>query len=63
VQDCVPCFFSIHSSKLVNIAQRWKRVLDLIIVGKGSNDLVEKCHGLTSSLANLPNLDYDDVEE
>jgi hypothetical protein len=37
-------------------------VLDLIIVGKGSNDLVEKCRGLTSSLADLPNLEYDDVE-
>jgi hypothetical protein len=55
-------FFSLQPNKLENIAQRWKRVLDLIIVGKGSNDLVEKCRGLTSSLADLPNLEYDDVE-
>jgi hypothetical protein len=54
-------FESLESIKLENIASRWKCVLDLIILGKGSNDLVEQCRGITSSLADLPDLDYDDV--
>jgi hypothetical protein len=36
--------FLLQSSKLKNITQCWKQVLDLIIMGKGSNNLVEKCH-------------------
>jgi hypothetical protein len=55
-------FKTLESIKLENIASCWKRVLDLIIIGKGSNDLVEQCHGITSSLADLPDLDYDDID-
>jgi hypothetical protein len=56
-------FESLDSSKLASIGKRWIRVLDLIVVGKGSNDLVEQCRGLTTSLADLPDLDYDDIDE
>jgi hypothetical protein len=55
-------FDTLESIKLENIASRWKRVLDLIIIGKGSNDLVEQCRGITSSLADLPDLDYNDID-
>jgi hypothetical protein len=55
-------FESLDSSKLASIGKRWIRVLDLIIVRKGSNDLVEQCQGLTKSLADLPDLEYDDIE-
>jgi hypothetical protein len=53
-------FDSLESVKLSNIAKQWEYVLDLIVLVKGSNDFVKLCHGLTTSLADLPNLDYDD---
>jgi hypothetical protein len=53
-------FNSLESRKLGSIGKRWERVLDLIILGKGSNDLVELCRGLTASLADLPRFDCDE---
>jgi hypothetical protein len=35
-------------------------VLDLIIAGNGTNELVEKCHGLKSSLDDLPKFKGND---
>ena len=38
-------------TKLAAIGRRWETVLDLIIEGKGGNDLVETCRGaLTKTL-------------
>jgi hypothetical protein len=55
-------FETLESGKLENITSCWKHVLDLIIIGKGSNDLVEQCCGIMLSLTDLPNLDYDDID-
>lgn len=40
--------------KIERVYQRWEYVLDLIIKGEGTNDLVEKNRGLTKSLDLLP---------
>ena len=46
--------FDDSGAKMGRIAERWYKVLDLIILGQGSNELVEKNRGLTSSLHTLP---------
>jgi hypothetical protein len=40
--------------KIENIYKRWEHVLDLIIEGRGTNELVEQNCGLTKSLDDLP---------
>ena len=51
------------TTKLTRIANRWIKVLDLIIKGGGTNDLVEKERGLTTSLfVAKPSPFADDVE-
>jgi hypothetical protein len=49
-------FHSIGSDKILRIYERWEYVLELIIRGEGTNDLVEMNRGLTKSLANLPDV-------
>lgn len=56
-------FNSLEGVKLINIAKQQEYVLDLIVFGKGSNNLVELCHGLTASLADLPNLEFNDDDQ
>jgi hypothetical protein len=48
------------AKKLKKIADRWKLVLDLIIAGNGTNELVEKCRGLKTSLDDLPKFNGND---
>lgn len=43
-------FNEINSGLLSKVADRWTVVLDLIIKGRGGNDLVEKAHGLKAKL-------------
>ena len=38
------------AKKFPLVVDRWKRVLGLILLGKGDNHLVESCRGLRSSL-------------
>ena len=50
---------------LNKVSERWKLVLDLIISGRGSNDLVEKHHGLKAKLEedlSIPDSDDEDNE-
>jgi hypothetical protein len=47
-------FEQMDATKIDNIYNRWEYVLDLIIRGGGSNDLVERNRGLTKSLDVLP---------
>ena len=53
---------AVHTSILKNVHDRWKLVLELIIAGKGSNDLVEKHRGLKSKLHDLPDVPDSDDE-
>ena len=49
---------------LNKVHERWKLVLQLIDKGKGTNDLVEKHHGLKRKLFDdLPELPTSDNEE
>ena len=53
----------INGNILESVHKRWKLVLELIIAGKGSNNLVESARGLKVNLASLPqvsDLDSDD---
>jgi hypothetical protein len=50
------CFDMVESEKIDRIYDRWEYVLDLIIQGGGTNDLVESNRGLTKSLDTLPNV-------
>ncbi len=43
--------------KLESIYDRWELVLEHMIVGKGTNDLVESRRGLTKSLLKKVELD------
>ena len=45
-----------------NVHDRWKLVLELIIAGKGSNNLVKKHRGLKSKLHDLPDVPDSDDE-
>ena len=60
-------FQQLSSETLVKIAKRWELVLDLIVKGKGSNDLVEKCRGLKAKLTDdcleVPDSDDEDSEK
>ena len=53
--------------KLGEVAKRWKKVLELIVEGKGTNDLVESCRGIRLPLHDLCMLEaladnFDDLE-
>ena len=50
-------------TKFKSVVERWKKVLSLIILGKGGNSLVEKCRGLQRSLDDItiPLADGDEV--
>lgn len=50
-------FLLVDSDTIQNIFERWNLVLDLIIQGKGTNDLVETRRGLTKSLLRFADLD------
>jgi hypothetical protein len=50
-------FLLVDSNTIQNIFERWNLVLDLIIQGKGTNDLVKTRRGLTKSLLRFANLD------
>jgi hypothetical protein len=52
-------FNSLESTKPSRTGKQWERILDLIILSKGSNNFVELCRSLTASLADLPSFDYD----
>jgi hypothetical protein len=56
-------FDELDCEKLKNIDQRWRKVMDLILLGKGSNEFVEACRGLTKSLVNLPSMEFSSDEE
>ena len=56
-------FDELDCGKLQNIDKRWRKVMDLILLGKGSNEFVEACRGLTKSLADLPSMDFSSDEE
>ena len=45
ILDCSikEAFWGMEYISLLNIHNRWKRVLELIVQGEGSNQLVEKC--------------------
>ena len=48
-------FIAFHPQSIQKVWDHWKTVLDLIICGNGTNDLVElHCRKLTSSLDYLP---------
>ncbi len=49
-------FQMIDLDKIERIYKRWEYVLDLIIKGEGTNDLVEMNRGLTKSLDVLPSV-------
>jgi hypothetical protein len=49
-------FELVDEKKIERIYKRWEYVLDLIIKGEGTNDLVEMNRGLTKSLCDLPNV-------
>jgi hypothetical protein len=51
------------AKKLKKIVDWWKLVLYLIIAGNGTNKLVEKCHGLKTSLDDLPKFKGDDDDD
>ena len=48
---------------LNKVHERWKVVLELIVKGKGSNNLVEKHHGLKSKLLDMPEVPDSDDDE
>ena len=48
---------------LHKVHERWKLVLELIIAGKGSNNLVEKHRGLKAKLEDLPTVPDSDDED
>jgi hypothetical protein len=50
-------FLLVDKSKLKSIYDHWELVLELMIVGKGTNDLVESRRGLTKSLLEKVELD------
>jgi hypothetical protein len=50
------CFDKVEPEKIDRIYNRWEYVLDLIIKGGGTNDLVESNRGLMKSLDTLPNV-------
>ena len=56
-------FDELDCGKLQNIDKRWRKVMDLILLGKGSNEFVEACRGLTKLLADLPSMDFSSDEE
>ncbi len=47
-------FTMVDQGKIERIYRRWEYVLDLIIKGDGTNDLVEMNRGLSKSLDDLP---------
>ena len=54
-EDVLACsvneaFHNISSDTIRKVAEQWKLVLKLIVKGKGTNELVEKCHGLRAKL-------------
>jgi hypothetical protein len=49
-------FHSIGGDKILHIYKRLEYVLELIIRGEGTNELVEMNRGLTKSLADLPDV-------
>jgi rRNA-processing protein FCF1 len=49
-------FELVDEKKIERIYKRWEYVLELIIKGEGTNDLVEMNCGLTKSLCDLPNV-------
>ena len=51
-------FDRLDSTTLTKINDRWEKVMELIIAGDGSNEFVEKNHGLTSTLHLLPKLEF-----
>jgi hypothetical protein len=50
------CFDMVEPEKIDRIYNRWEYVLELIIQGGGTNDLVESNRGLMKSLDTLPNV-------
>ena len=48
---------------LHKIHERWKTVLELIVQGKGTNNLVEKHRNLKSKLLDLPQVPDSDDED
>ena len=59
-------FQQISSNVLCKVATRWELVLDLIVKGKGGNELVEKCHGLKAKMGDdleLPSSDDEGSEK
>ena len=64
-RSAVDAYKEIDAVVLDKVHERWKVVLELILAGKGSNNLVESHRGLKSNLADLPSvpdLDSDDDE-
>lgn len=52
---------NVEVKKLVNIKERWKKVLDLIVLGGGSNDLVETHRGKQE--VSIPSGEEEEEEE
>ena len=48
---------------LNKVHDRWKLVLKLILAGRGTNELVEKCRGLKVDLNDLPSIPNSDDED
>ena len=53
----------LSSSVLTKVHERWKLVLNLILAGKGSNDLVEKHRGIKAKLDDMPSVPESDGNE
>ena len=54
---------TLDQSILRRVHERWKLVLDLIVVGNGTNNLVESHRGLKAKLDDLPEVPDSDNDE
>ena len=62
-KSVVTAFNSINTEVFEKVHKRWKLVLQLIMSGKGTKEVVEQHRGLNKNPTNLPPINNDDDED